>query len=160
MGRALMIPGMVGKNIGMWLEQDDLPKTVAKYGTKVEEIFVTYEELKNEYGAEVDEIPLGAMGIYTYCQRFRAGLQQLMAGSRNFSLSAISRSDLMALTEESAQVTGIPYVMEAYREEAYDILDDVGSFEREGGVIPLGEPTAVLRILREGARRQRSSRLS
>ena len=71
-----------------------------------------------------------------------------------------SRSDLMALTEESAQVTGIPYVMNAYREEAYDILDDVGSFEREGGVIPLGEPTAVLRILREGARRQRSSRLS
>jgi len=55
-------------------------------------------------------------------------------------------------------VTGIPYVMDAYREAAEDILDDVGSFEREAGVIPLGEPTAVLRILREGARRQRTSR--
>jgi glutamate synthase domain-containing protein 2 len=158
MGRGLMIPGMVGKNIGMWIEQGELPKTVSKYGETVEEIFVAYEELKEKYGDEVKDIPLGAVGIYTYCQRFQAGLQQLMAGSRNFSLPAISRSDLMALTEEAARVTGIPYVMDAYREAAEDILDDVGSFEREAGVIPLGEPTAVLRILREGARRQRTSR--
>ncbi len=160
MGRALMIPGMVGKNIGQWIEQGDLPKNIAQYGSKVEEIFVSYEELKEAYGAEISEIPLGAIGIYTYCQKFRTGLQQLMAGSRNFSLPAISRTDLMALTEEAAQVTGIPYVMDAYRQEAHDILDDVGSFEREGGMIPLGEPTAVLRILREGARRHRPARLS
>jgi glutamate synthase domain-containing protein 2 len=158
MGRALMIPGMVGKNIGMWIEQGELPKTVSKYGNSVEEIFVAYEELKDKYGAEIKDIPLGAVGIYTYCHKFQTGLQQLMAGSRNFSLPAISRNDLMALTQEAARVTGIPYVMDAYREAAEDILDDVGSFEREAGVIPLGEPTAVLRILREGARRHRISR--
>jgi len=28
----------------------------------------------------------------------------------------------MSLTEECAKVTGIPYVMDAYREEAMDIL--------------------------------------
>jgi hypothetical protein len=134
-----------------------LPKTVNKYGTKVEEIFVVYEELKEKYGSEVQEIPLGAVGIYTYCQKFQAGLQQIMAGSRNFSLPTISRRDLMALTEEAARVTGIDYVMDAYRQEAEDILDDVGSFEREAGMVPLGEPTAVLRILREGARRPRRS---
>ena len=41
MGRALMIPGMVGKNIGEWIKAGELPKTVSKHGTKVEEIFVS-----------------------------------------------------------------------------------------------------------------------
>jgi hypothetical protein len=50
------------------------------------------------------------------------GLQQLMAGSRNFELSTISRNDLMALTKEAAKVSGIPYVMDAYRDEAEKIL--------------------------------------
>jgi glutamate synthase domain-containing protein 2 len=157
MGRALMIPGMVGKNIGEWLKSGDLPKTVSKYGSKVEEIFVSYEELKEKFGSDLDDIPLGAVGIYTYAQKFKTGLQQLMAGSRNFSVSAISRRDLMALTEEAAKVTGIPYVMDAYRQEAEEILEDLGQFEREAGIIPLGEPTAVLRVLREGRSRPRIS---
>jgi glutamate synthase domain-containing protein 2 len=122
MGRALMIPGMVGKNIGLWLQASDLPKTVARYGDKAEEIFVDYEEVKEKYGADFEDIPLGALGIYTYAQKLRVGLQQLMAGSRNFNLSVISRNDLMALTKEAAKVTGIPYVMDAYRQEAEDIL--------------------------------------
>ena len=46
-----------------------------------------------------------------------------MAGARAFNLPAISRDDLMSLTEECAQVTGIPYVMDAYREEAEAILN-------------------------------------
>ena len=29
MGRALMIPGMVGKNVGLWMNNGGLPKTVA-----------------------------------------------------------------------------------------------------------------------------------
>ncbi len=61
--------------------------------------------------------------MYTFCQKIRVGLQQLMAGSRNFKISTISRSDLMALTEEAAKISGIPYVMEAYREEAERILE-------------------------------------
>ena len=30
MGRALMIPGMVGKNIGKWIKANDLPKSVSE----------------------------------------------------------------------------------------------------------------------------------
>jgi glutamate synthase domain-containing protein 2 len=122
MGRALMIPGMVGKNIGEWLKAGDLPKTVSKYGTTVEEIFLTYEELKAKFGKDVEKIPLGAVGIFTATQKIRTGLQQLMAGSRNFNLSTITRGDLMSLTEECEKVTGIPYVMRAYRKEAEKIL--------------------------------------
>ena len=123
MGRSLMIPGMVGKNIQEWMAKGDLPKTVSKFGTKPEEIFVAYEELKAKYGNDFKNIPLGAVAIYTYGQKFKTGLQQIMAGSRNFKLSTISREDLMALTEEAAYVSGIPYVMEARREEAERILD-------------------------------------
>ena len=124
MGRGLMIPGMVGKNIGQWIEEDDLPKSVSKYGSNVKEIFVAYAELEEKFGSDVKDIPLGAVGIYTYCQKFRVGLQQLMAGSRNFRLSTISRKDLMALTEEAAKISGIPYVMNAYGEEANRILEE------------------------------------
>jgi glutamate synthase domain-containing protein 2 len=125
MGRALMIPAMVGKNIGEWLKKGELPKTVSKYGKTVEEIFITYEELKNRFGSEeVKKLPLGAIGVYTFVQKFKTGLQQLMAGARKFSLSVLSRRDLIALTKEAAEISGIPYVMESYREEAEKILEE------------------------------------
>jgi glutamate synthase domain-containing protein 2 len=125
MGRALMIPGMVGKNIGLWLKGEDggLPKTVSEYGKTKEEIFVCYEELKAKYGNEVDQFPLGAIGIYCACDKIKVGLQQLMAGARKWRVDLISRNDLVSLTEECAKVTGIPYVMEAHREEAFNIID-------------------------------------
>ena len=68
------------------------------------------------------KLPLGAIGIYTATQKIRTGLQQLMAGSRTFNLSTITRRDLMSLSEECEKVTGIPYVMRAYRKEAEKIL--------------------------------------
>ncbi|UCC68309.1 MAG: FMN-binding glutamate synthase family protein [Armatimonadota bacterium] len=125
MGRAVMIPGMVGKNIGLWLQQGDdaLPRTISQFGNRVEEIFVCYETLAAKYGREtMKELPLGAVGIYTFVDKLKVGLQQMMAGSRNYRASAISRNDLTALTEEAAKVSGIPYVMEAYREEAERII--------------------------------------
>ena len=123
MGRALMIPGMVGKNIQKWLKDGKLPNTVGQFGSTVEEIFVNYEDVKNIVGAnEMKSIPLGAVGIYSYTEKLRVGLQQLMAGARCFSVPVITRRELMSLTEECAKVTGIPYLMDAYREEAMQIL--------------------------------------
>jgi glutamate synthase domain-containing protein 2 len=123
MGRALMIPGMVGKNINEWLKKGKLPNTVGQFGSTPEEIFVCYEDVKDIVGEkEMKNIPLGAVGIYSYVEKIRVGLQQLMAGSRNFSLPAISRHDLMSLTDECTKVTGIPYLMNAYRDEALRIL--------------------------------------
>jgi glutamate synthase domain-containing protein 2 len=125
MGRALMIPGMVGKNISKWIKEGKLPNTVGQYGSTPEEIFINYEEVKNLVGAgEMENIPLGAVGIYSYSQKIKVGLQQIMAGARCFSLPAITRRELMSLTEECARVTGIPYLMDAYREEALAVLND------------------------------------
>jgi glutamate synthase domain-containing protein 2 len=123
MGRALMIPGMVGKNIEQWLQDGKLPNTVGQFGSTPEEIFVNYEDVKNIVGAnEMKSTPLGAVGIYSYVDKLKVGLQQLMAGARCFSVSAITRRELISLTEECARVTGIPYLMDAYREEAEAIL--------------------------------------
>ncbi len=123
MGRALMIPGFVGKNIGKWMEEHDLPKTVSEFGSTKEEIFVTYEALRERYGDEVDDFPLGAIGIYTFVDKLKVGLQQLMSGSRNMRLSTISRDDIAALTREAAEISGIQYIMDAYRDEALSIID-------------------------------------
>jgi glutamate synthase domain-containing protein 2 len=123
MGRALMIPGMVGKNIANWLKENKLPPTVSAYGSTEKEIFVYYEELLERFGKQMQDIPLGAVGIYSFVQKIRVGLQQLMAGSRNFRVGSISRRDLMSLTEDAAKVSGIPYVMDAYRKEAEAILN-------------------------------------
>ncbi|MCK5577514.1 MAG: FMN-binding glutamate synthase family protein [Dehalococcoidales bacterium] len=124
MGRALMIPGMVGKNIANWLKEGKLPNTVGQFGSTVEEIFINYEDVKQIVGAdEIKNIPLGAIGIYSYSEKIKVGLQQLMAGARCFSTSVITRNELMSLTEECARVSGIPYVMDAYKQEAMEILD-------------------------------------
>ena len=124
MGRALMIPGMVGKNIAQWIKEGKLPKTVSDFGSTPEEIFVCYEKVKNIVGAdEIKNIPLGAIGIYSYADKLKVGLQQLMAGARRFNVGIISRNDLMSLTEECARVSGIPYLMSCYREEALKILN-------------------------------------
>ena len=123
MGRALMIPGMVGKNIAQWIKDGKLPNTVSQFGSTPEEIFVCYEDVKDIVGAdEMKNIPLGAIGIYSYSEKIKVGLQQLMAGARSFSVPVLSRKHLMSLTEECANVTGIPYLMDCYREEAMAIL--------------------------------------
>ncbi|MBM3154404.1 MAG: FMN-binding glutamate synthase family protein [Chloroflexi bacterium] len=123
MGRALMIPGMVGKNIQAWIGDGKLPNTVSQFGNTPEEIFVCYEDVKNIVGAkDIKKIPLGAIGVYSYADKIKVGLQQIMAGARCFSVPAITRRELMSLTEECAKVTGIPYLMEAYKDEALKIL--------------------------------------
>lgn len=131
MGRALMIPGFVGDNIERTLNGkgdrskawEKLPATVAKYGTTPEEIFVSYSTLKEKYGNRMNEIPLGAVAFYTFVDKLRTGLTQFMAGARSFRLDTIRRTDVVALTEEAAKVSGIAYVMDAYREEADAILN-------------------------------------
>ncbi len=73
-------------------------------------------------GNGFDEIPTGALGLYTYYERLAQGLRQLMAGSRKFALEYISRDDLAALTREAADISGISYIMDVDREEADAIL--------------------------------------
>ncbi|NQE53556.1 hypothetical protein C5S29_08180 [ANME-1 cluster archaeon GoMg3.2] len=90
----------------------------------MEEIFVTAPELKRKFGngKKFDDIPTGAIGLYTYLQRLAQGQQQLMCGSRKFGLEYITRDDIAALTKEAAEISGIDYVMDADKDEVDKIL--------------------------------------
>ncbi len=130
MGRALMIPGFVGDNIQGVLggeretKWEKLPSSVAKFGDAPEQIFVSYAALEERYGKRMKDLPLGAIGVYTYVDKLRTGLTQFMAGARSFRLDTVKRADVAALTKEAAEVSGIRHIMDAYREEAEAIIDD------------------------------------
>ena len=129
MGRALMIPGFVGDNIESTLSEsserrwEKLPPTVSRYGSTPEEIFVTYSTLKDKFGSAMDKVPFGAIALYTYVDKLRTGLTQLMAGARSFRLDTLKRKDLVALTEDASKISGITYIMDAYQEEADAIIN-------------------------------------
>jgi len=129
LGRAMMIPGFVGDNIEGVLKSSKptqwkkLPNTVSEFGESVEQIFVTHSTLEEVFGKEkVKQMPYGAIAMYTYIDKLRTGLSQLMAGARSFRLDTVKRADVVSLTEECAKVSGIPYIMEAGMEEAEAIL--------------------------------------
>lgn len=134
MGRAMMIPAFVGSNIegalhpdrrervcGHW---DALPPTVSENGVKPQEIFAGYFEVQKKVGAdEMRHIPYGAIAIWTFVDKLAAGLQQLMAGARKFSVGAMSRGDLMAANRETEEEIGIPFMTEALDAQAKRILE-------------------------------------
>ncbi|MFO7153053.1 MAG: glutamate synthase-related protein [Bacillota bacterium] len=134
MGRALMIPAFLGSNIegalhperkekvnGNW---DALPPTVSQIGLKAEEIFAGYQEVKEKVGQEeMKNIPYGAIAFWTLADKLSAGLQQLMAGARKFSVGAISRGDIASCNRETERETRIPFITEAREELALKILD-------------------------------------
>jgi glutamate synthase domain-containing protein 2 len=122
MARAPLAAVMVAKTIGESINSGQLPVYLQRFGKTREAIFVTAETLKREYGKDYERIPTSAIGLYTYYERLAQGLRQLMGGSRKFALEFIDRGDIVALTREAAEVSGIPYVMEADIEEAEKIL--------------------------------------
>ncbi len=122
MARAPLAAAMVGKTLGEALKSGQVPVYLQRFGKTREAVFVTAEALKREYGKDYDRIPTAAIGLYTYYERLAQGLRQLMAGGRKFAVKFIERSDIVALTREAAEISGISYVMEADKEEAEKIL--------------------------------------
>jgi hypothetical protein len=58
--------------------------------------------------------------------RLKQGLQQLMAGARKFALPYVDRNDLVSLTREASEISGIPYVMDCDQKEIDAILSGNG----------------------------------
>ncbi|MEJ2587153.1 MAG: FMN-binding glutamate synthase family protein, partial [Deltaproteobacteria bacterium] len=120
-GRAIMTAAMVGKTHGrlvaekMELEGEDPAEGYMK-------LFAVGTQLKERFGSDFEKLPAGAIGMYSYIDRLRQGLQQLMAGERKFALKYIERNDLVALTRDAAEISGIPYVMDSDKEEIDNIL--------------------------------------
>jgi glutamate synthase domain-containing protein 2 len=121
LGRAIFTAAMVGKTHGrlmaekMELEGEDVEEGYLR-------LFAVGSELKDRFGSDFGRLPAGAIGMYSYIDRLRQGLQQFMAGARKFALPYIDRNDLVALTRQAAEISGISYVMESDREEVERIL--------------------------------------
>ena len=120
MGRATLTAAMVGKTQGQLLEE--AYGKGKEYQEALLRTFIAAAQLREKYGNDFDRIPPAAIGVYTYYDRLATGLRQLMAGARKFALNFLSRDDLMALTRDAADVSGVPYVIEADIEEVEKIL--------------------------------------
>jgi glutamate synthase domain-containing protein 2 len=133
MGRAMMIPGFLGSNIegvlkpankakinGNW---DSLPKSVSDRGSKAEEIFAGWHDVQKKVGHEaMKELPFGAVAMWGMLDKLSAGLQQLMAGARKFTIGAIERDDIAACNRETERETGLSFVTDIGDEKARLIL--------------------------------------
>jgi len=120
MGRSTLTAAMVSKTHGKLIR--DTYGDDRKYQDVMLSTFIGAEQLKEKFGEDFGRIPPSAIGIYTYYDRLATGLRQLMAGERKFKLDLLSRDDLVSLTREAAEVSGITYVMEADAEEVERIL--------------------------------------
>jgi glutamate synthase domain-containing protein 2 len=121
--RGPLAAAMVGKTLGKHIEGNMLPVYVERFGTSVDEVFVTAPELRERFKDRFAKLPIGAIGYYTYYERVAQGLRQLMCGARKFGIEHISRDDIAALTPRAAEISGIPVVNEMDREAAADIIN-------------------------------------
>lgn len=125
MARAPLLAVMKAKYLLELGTKGAMPPDVAKrYGSSPESLFITYAELLERYGASACEklVRSGAIGLYTYFSKLATGIKILLAGQRKYSLRLLSRSDLAALTERAAKVTGLPTVDEVDGEAFYAVL--------------------------------------
>ena len=106
---------------GNW---DTLPKGVSENGVTAEEIFAGYYDVQKKVGTEaMKDIPYGAVAVWTLADKLAAGLQQLLAGARKFSVAAISRNDIAAANRETERETGISFITDVQDELAKRILN-------------------------------------
>ncbi|OEH85269.1 glutamate synthase [Desulfuribacillus stibiiarsenatis] len=122
MSRTAVLASFVGENIASNLKDGKLFKQYSAYGDKIEEICILASELKEKFGSDFDRLPPGALGIYTYFDRLKMGLKQLMCVARKFNLGLIERNDIASLTKEAAEISGIQYIMDLDQEEVDRIL--------------------------------------
>ena len=120
------ITAVMKSNYFLQLSQKNrLPRVFAeRYGATPEKFFIATPELKKKYGKRFSEIPLEAIGVYTYLtERVGTGLKQMMAGARKWKLELLDRKDLMSLSERAAKVTGIPTVEEVEKDIIERVLE-------------------------------------
>jgi hypothetical protein len=124
MGRSPITAAMKSSYFKQLAAEGKLPKQFAeRFGTTPDKFFIATPELKTKYGKRFGEIPLEAIGVYTYLvDRVGVGLKQLMAGNRKWKLDLLGRNDLMSLSELATKVTGIPLADEVEKDAIEKIL--------------------------------------
>lgn len=123
-GRASLTAVMKAEHFVKLAREGGLPKGFSEqYGKEPEKFFACLPTLKSKLGEKFKDVPWGALGLYSYMDKLRVGMQQLLAGLRKFKLSLIDRRDLFALTERASKATGIPLAEDSEAEEIEAILE-------------------------------------
>jgi len=122
MARSPITAAMVGKTISKKIKEDNIPKSISKYGDSMETVFIEASNLKNKYNSRFKDIPGSAIGVITYFKRLEQGLKQLLCGARKFSLELVDRDDIVSLTREASEISDIPYVMDLDNDTVNAIL--------------------------------------
>lgn len=125
MARAPITAAMKSDYFVKLAEAEDLPRHFKEmYSDNPESFFITMTELKSKYGDMAGkELPWAAIGVYTYFDRLKVGLQQLIAGCKKFKINLIDRDDLASLTERARTTTRIAMINEFDRTSFENILD-------------------------------------
>ncbi|MEW5819276.1 MAG: FMN-binding glutamate synthase family protein [Cyanobacteriota bacterium] len=122
MGRSSLTAAMVGKTVGRMVDDENVTGPVEKYGRNADEIFIYGSGIRKRFGSDVKHLTYGAVALYTYYERLKQGLRQLMCGNRKFKLEYISRDDIASLTREVSNITGVQYIMDCDKDEVEKIL--------------------------------------
>lgn len=93
--RATMAAAMIGDTVGKQLSAGKVPEHLAKYGNTSDEIFLNKGELQALYPDK--ELPLGAVGAYSYLRKMAFGVQHFAALNRKFNVDAIGPEDVIPL---------------------------------------------------------------
>ena len=104
MCRAPMAAAMVGDKVGKQLDDGTVPSHLQKFGSTKEDLFLELGELRCIYGDAADEIPLGAVGAYSYLRKIAFGLQHFAALNRKFDISLVSSDDVIPLNQEARRI--------------------------------------------------------
>ncbi len=123
-GRAAMAAAMVGETLGKMIQKGSIPADLSRFGQSISDIFCGIPELRERFGDEAVNIPTSAIGVYNYIERITTGLKQLMALCRKYQLDFITRDDIIPLTRESAEITGLTQAIELDLKEIDKIIKD------------------------------------
>ena len=128
MARAPLTAVMTSKRLWRGISEESNQSLMDRHGRDKEEIYYGAVAVKDIVGERFDDLPVGALGAYTYYMRVDQGLRQLMTGARKFKLqepgAGPDRNDLVALTREATARTGIAFISDHDEHEAETIIKD------------------------------------
>ena len=126
MARAPLTAVMSSSAIWRRIDTESDQALIDKYGREKDEIFFGATEVKSLAGNSFNDLPAGALGVYTYYMRVRQGLRQLMAGARKFNFSEVEarpdRNDIVALTKDASEISGIKYIIDLDKYQADELI--------------------------------------
>ena len=99
--RAAMAAAMSADKVGEQLAKGTLPALYQGFSPTEEAVFVEAASLNHMYRHLGERIPAGSVGLYSFLQRVRGGLQLMMTLNRKFKLALLDQSDVIPLTGEA-----------------------------------------------------------